>query len=89
MHSGLAAAAIPVEDVVDERAFAGAADAGDADEQAERNLDGDVLQIVVPRPDDDQICLSVRGRRCGGMTICLTPERYWPVRLSGLATTSA
>ena len=34
------------ERIDDERAFAGAADAGDADEQAKRNFDVDVLQVV-------------------------------------------
>ena len=40
------------QDVVDERDFAGTADAGDADEHAERDLDVDVLQVVVPGADD-------------------------------------
>ncbi len=35
-----------VERVDDERRFAAARDAGDAGEEAERNLDRDILQIV-------------------------------------------
>ena len=40
------------EDVVDQRAFAGAADAGDADERAERDFDVDVFEVVVAGADD-------------------------------------
>ena len=77
------------EDVVDERALARAADAGDADEQAERDLDVDVLEVVVPGADDrEPPCRSAAGARRGRRSPC-GPERYWPVRLSGLATTSA
>ena len=43
-------AATSAKDVVDQRTLAGAADAGDADERAERELDVDVLEIVVPAP---------------------------------------
>src|SRR5262249_21562878 len=39
-------------DIVDERALARAADAGDTDEPAERDLDRDVLQVVMSRADD-------------------------------------
>ena len=35
-----------VEDLVDERGFAGAADAGDADEEAEGNVDVDAAEVV-------------------------------------------
>jgi hypothetical protein len=41
-----------VEDVLDERALAAAGDAGDADEGAERNVDGDVFEVVVAGADD-------------------------------------
>ena len=41
-----------VEDVFDERALAAAADAGDGGERAERNLDVDVLEVVVAGADD-------------------------------------
>ena len=43
---------IPVEDVVDERRFAGTGNAGDAGENAERNVDVDVLEIVLARAGD-------------------------------------
>lgn len=35
-----------VEDVADEGAFAGAADAGDADKAAEGNFGGEVFEVV-------------------------------------------
>ncbi len=40
------------QDVVDQRTFAGAANAGDADEQAERYLHVDVFEVVLPCADD-------------------------------------
>jgi hypothetical protein len=40
------------DDVVDERALAATAYAGDADERAERDLDVDVFEIVVAGADD-------------------------------------
>ena len=40
--------------VLDQRALAAAADAGDHGERAQRNLHGDVLQVVVPCADDLQ-----------------------------------
>ena len=51
------------EDVVDQRAFARAGNAGDADEQAERDLDVDVLQIVVRGAADDERLPSPARRR--------------------------
>src|SRR5262249_10724542 len=53
------------EDVVDERALARAADAGAADEAAERHLDVDPLEIVVPGVDDAQ-AVAVAGPALGG-----------------------
>ena len=47
-----------VQDVVDERRFARAAHAGDGDENAERNGDVEILQIVLPRAADDQLVLA-------------------------------
>ena len=38
---------IPVKHVVDERRFAGAGNAGDTGENAERNFDIDVLEVVL------------------------------------------
>ncbi len=43
-----------VEDVVDEGALAGAGDAGDADELAQRNRHVDVLEVVLARAFDDE-----------------------------------
>ena len=47
-----------VEDVVDERRLARAADAGDRRQQAERNADVDVLQVVGARAADDELALQ-------------------------------
>src|SRR5690606_3785090 len=55
---------VPVEDfpenVVAERTLARPADAGHADEHPERDLDADVLQVVVPGADDLEL-LRLRG----------------------------
>ena len=45
-------AEVGLEGLVDEGGFAAAAHAGDADEHAEGNLDGDILQVVAPGADD-------------------------------------
>src|SRR5690606_29271366 len=51
-----------IEHVVDERRFAGAADAGDADETPQRNADVDVLQVVLGGAfDDDRVEVLVDG----------------------------
>ena len=42
------------DDVVDQRAFARAGDAGDASEQPEGNAHLDVFEVVLARPFDDQ-----------------------------------
>ena len=52
---------IPIKDVVDERRFAGTGNAGDAGENAERDFDIDVLQIVFARAGD----LDRRRSICG------------------------
>ena len=55
-----------VEDVVDERALARPAHAGDGDEQAERNPHVDVLEVVGAGAPDDDLGLAgraARGRR--------------------------
>ena len=46
------------EYVVYERTFSGAGNTGDADEYAQGNLDGDVLQIVVRRPADAELVFA-------------------------------
>src|SRR5262249_50086899 len=51
------------EDVIDERTLTGAADAGDADELGQRQFDGDVLQVVVPRSvDRDRVAAAGPAR---------------------------
>ena len=44
-----------VEDLVDERGFAGAADAGDAAEQAEGDFDVDAAEVVDARAGEDEV----------------------------------
>ena len=79
------AGAQPVQqDVVDQRDFARAADAGDADEQAERDLDVDVLEVVVPGADDREAPCRCAAGAASGRRSALRPVRYWPVRLAGL-----
>ena len=56
----------PQEDVVDQRALAGAGDAGDADEAAERELDVDVLEVVLGGPFDLEALLEVVLAPLGG-----------------------
>src|SRR5262249_5588243 len=48
------------EDVIDERGLARAADAADADEQAERDLDIDVLEVVVAGAAHGDTALGAR-----------------------------
>ena len=52
-----------VEDVVDERRFARAADAGDGGQHAERDRDVDVLQVVRARAEDLELALEGRTAR--------------------------
>ena len=64
--AGLVAGAIErfrqrlVQDVVDERRLAGSAHAGDRREEAERQADVDVLQVVRARAADDNFALQRR-----------------------------
>ena len=51
-----------VENVVDERAFAAAADAGDDGHDAERNADGEVLQVVFAGAGDGEPFAGERAR---------------------------
>ncbi len=55
-----------VEDVVDEGAFAAAADAGDHGHDAERDADGQVLQVVLARAGDGEP-LAGEGARLGAV----------------------
>ena len=75
-----------VEDVVDEGGFAAAADAGDDGHDAEREVGGDVLEVVgVGVFDGDPV--AGEGAGLARATISILPARYWPVRESGLAMT--
>ena len=86
---GVAFAAVEIaaqgfdQNVVDQRALARAGHAGDADERAQRNLDVDVLEIVVLGADDPQPACRRSARRLAGTSIVRLPDRYWPVRLRG------
>jgi hypothetical protein len=78
-----------VERVDDERRLAAARDAGDAGEGAERDLGGDVLQIVAARADDAQRAPFRLAALRAGMGISRLPVRYCPVSEAGLAMISA
>ena len=88
VRAGLAFAAVQVaierldQDVADQRTFARAGNAGDADQRPERNLDVDVLQVVVPGAANAERFVA-DGRGAAGTAIVSSPERYWPVRLRG------
>ena len=43
---------IPIKDLVDQRRFSGPGNAGHAGENAERNLDVEILEIVLARAGD-------------------------------------
>ena len=68
-----------VEDVVDERRLARPRHAGDGHEQPERELDVDVLEVVLAGALARRAVLPVTARRCSGTGIDRLPERYWPV----------
>ena len=72
-----------VEDLVDEGRLARAGDAGDAAEDAERDRDVDVLEVVLARAADDAARRAARAAR-SGTAICRLPERYWPVSEAGV-----
>ena len=69
--AGLAFAAVQVapqgldHDVADQRALARARDAGDADQRTQRNVDVDVLQVVMPCALDPQKLLADGPRFLG------------------------
>ena len=69
-----------VQDVVDERRLARAADAGDGREHAERNRDVDVLQVVRARAADRRArpCSAGAGA-LSASAIDRAPVRYAPV----------
>ena len=69
----------PVQDVVDERGLARAADAGDRGQRAERNRDVDVLQVVRARAADDDLALRAPAAATRGVGIERSPRRYAPV----------
>ena len=50
-----------VEDVLDERGLAAPGDAGDRDEESERNLDVEVPEVVLARALDADLALRVTG----------------------------
>ncbi len=54
------AAQVPVDDLVDERGLARARDSGDADEQPERQVQGQVLEVVLSSTADPQRALAIR-----------------------------
>ena len=62
-----------VEDVVHQRRFAAARNAGDHGERAQRNLDVDVLQIVLARARDHQTFLPLPGAPHAGSAILRCP----------------
>ncbi len=62
--------------VLDQRALARARDAGDADQVQQRELDRDVLQVVVARALQDEACgVDSPTRRFRPMPICLRAPR--------------
>ena len=55
-----------VEDLVDERGFADAADAGDAAEQVEGDVDVDAAEVVDARAGEEEVLSRPGSRRCLG-----------------------
>ena len=72
-RSSLCAKEISVKDFVDQGGFAGAGNAGHAGENAERNLDIDVLEIVLARAFDLE--RGSRLRRDFGIGIDFSPDK--------------
>ena len=68
----------PQEDLVDQGRLSRARDACDAHELAERELDADVLEIVLLRTHDGDD-VAVAGTTSTGHRDGALPERYWPV----------
>ena len=54
-----------IKNIVDERGFAAAGNAGDDDEAAQRKFDGDVLEVVFARAVHDEL-LAVAVAAAGG-----------------------
>ena len=71
-----------VERLVDQRPLARAGDAGDAAEDPERDVDVDVLEVVLAGAADEQRAARLRGAP-PGTSIVRLPERYWPVGEAG------
>ena len=65
-----------VEDVLDERRLAGAADAGHTDEPIQRNRDVDVAQVVLARTADHEsrIVLGDAARRAAAVDLELAAQ---------------
>ena len=76
-----------VEDVGDQGGFAGAGDAGDDGHDAEREVRGDVLEVVRGGVFDGDPLAGERARAAGRATISILPARYWPVSEAGLSMT--
>ena len=69
------------QDVVDQRAFARAGNAGHADQRPERNLDVDVLADCCAGADDLQPVLAAAAGAGREWRSAACPDRYCPVRL--------
>ena len=75
-----------VQRVDHQRRLAAARDAGHRDEQAERYVDGDVLEVVAGSAVEVKLlALLAARRRSGGISMPMRPERYAPVIESGMA----
>ncbi len=80
-----------VDDVVHQRRFAAAGNAGDHDEQAQRKLDVDVLEVVLARAANHQASCRCRGAAPAGVGMLqragkiLAGERRGVALRSGLA----
>ena len=68
-----------VEHVVHERRLARSADAGDDGQRVERDLDVDVLQVVLARADQRGCAAACPRRRVAGTGIASSPRRYLAV----------
>ncbi len=82
-----ALAAAPVQNIVHQRRFAAARNAGHQDQQAQRKFDVDIFQIVRRRAANHD---AARYRRAPlrGIAIWRAPERYCPVSEVGIALRS-
>jgi len=67
------------QNLIDERRLAGAGDAGDAAEYAERDANIDLLEIVLCGGLNLDRALGVISRRCRGVSIRRSPRRYFAV----------